>query len=161
MCLLSCHPRRPPDGMIGGDNVHANILANAVRESGDHSAINSCECSGAAAAWGGGEVLSLVVKASVLLKCSVWRYFLLVILIYKSHASWGGCMHDLRGQDALRARPWTGWQAICHPPHAPRAPQLYSRHVLDTRGVRHRRWKLVLCHVQQFPSVWLEWSEKW
>jgi hypothetical protein len=29
------------DGMIGGDNVHANILANAVRESGDHSAINS------------------------------------------------------------------------------------------------------------------------
>jgi len=29
------------DGMIGGDNVHANLLANAVRESGDHSAINS------------------------------------------------------------------------------------------------------------------------
>jgi hypothetical protein len=27
--------------MIGGDNVHANLLANAVRESGDHSAINS------------------------------------------------------------------------------------------------------------------------
>ena len=29
------------DGMIGGDNVHGNLLANAVRESGDHSAINS------------------------------------------------------------------------------------------------------------------------
>ena len=29
------------DGMVGGDEVHANLLANAVRESGDHSAINS------------------------------------------------------------------------------------------------------------------------
>ena len=31
------------DDLLGGDNVHANLLANAVRESGDHSAINSCE----------------------------------------------------------------------------------------------------------------------
>ena len=29
------------DGMLGGDEVHANLLLNAVRESGDHSAINS------------------------------------------------------------------------------------------------------------------------
>lgn len=29
------------DDLLGGDNVHANLLANAVRESGDHSAINS------------------------------------------------------------------------------------------------------------------------